>query len=91
MVDLTAQPMVSDPGLEQVRPLLVATRLRTVLRVNAVVSGLSGLAAAVASGRIAEVMDVSTMAVGIVGVGLVLFATGVGLASGSRGWKDALS
>jgi hypothetical protein len=84
MVDLTVQPMVSDPGLEQVQPLLVATRLRNVLRVNTVVSGLSGLAAAVASGWIAEVMGVSTMAVGVVGVGLVLFATGVGLASGSR-------
>jgi hypothetical protein len=84
MADLTAQPTISDPGLEQVQPLLLATRLRKVLRVNAAVSGLSGFAAALASGWIAEVMGVSTIVVRVVGVGLVLFAIGVGFASGSR-------
>jgi Polyketide cyclase / dehydrase and lipid transport len=84
MAELTGQPTISDPGLEQVQPLLIATRLRNVLRVNAVVSGLSGLATALASGWVAEVMGVSMIAVRVVGVGLVLFAVGVGLAGGWR-------
>jgi hypothetical protein len=83
MADLATQP-ISDPGLEHVEPLLQATRLRNVLRINAVVSGLCGLATALASGWLAEVAGVSTIAVRVVGVGLVVFAVGVGLASSSR-------
>jgi len=83
MADL-ATPPISDPGLEQVEPLIQATRLRNVLRIDAVVSCLCGLAAALASGWLAEVVGVSTIAVRVVGVGLVGFAVGVGFASGSR-------
>jgi hypothetical protein len=84
MSDVSARHVVSDPGLEQVGPLLRSSRLRNVLRVNAVVSGLTGLTVAVGAGWIGDVVGVSTIAARVVGIGLVLFAVGVGGVSGAR-------
>lgn len=91
MVDPAVHRPVSDAGLEHVQPLLVATRLRNVLRANAVVSGLCGLAAVAAAGWIGDLRGASTIAVRVVGIGLVLFAIGVGRASGARHRRLAIS
>ena len=84
MTDLVTRPAVDDPGLDDIAALLVATRLRNVFRVNAVVSGSTGLACALAAPGIADVLEVERAPVGLTGLGLVGFAIALGLLSGAR-------
>lgn len=58
---------------------------------TAVVSGRCGLAALAAAGWIGDLLGVSTIAVRVVGIGLVPFAIGVGTpaAHGTGGWPSA--
>ena len=84
MTEIDVPPAVLDPGLEQLGGMITATGLRDVLRVNAGVSGLTGSAAAVAAGPIADLLGVASAPVRVIGIGLVLFAVGVGWVAGIR-------
>jgi len=75
---------VSDHGLVDVGPLVRATRLRNVLRANTVLSGVSGVVAAATAGFLGGLVGVSTTAARVVGIGLIVFAIDVALASGAR-------
>lgn len=58
-------------------------RLRTLLRADAVLCGVTGLVAAAAAAPVADLLgpDVSTMAVRVVGIALVLYALDLALTS----------
>lgn len=69
---------------EHLEALLAASRVRNVLRTNAVVSASTGLLAVVAAGPLGTLLDLPTVAVGGIGVGLVAFSGGLVLATGVR-------
>jgi hypothetical protein len=89
MTDLVAGPAVDDPGLDDIAALLVATRLRNVFRVNALVSGSTGLACALAAPAIADVLEVERAPVALIGVGLVGFAVALGVLGAATTRRDA--
>ncbi|HEV2809610.1 MAG TPA: SRPBCC family protein [Acidimicrobiales bacterium] len=69
---------------EHLQPLLAASAVRNVLRTNAVVSASTGLLAALAGGPLAGLLDVPSVAVRGIGVGLVAFSAGLVAAAGVR-------
>jgi hypothetical protein len=77
-------PSRSEATFDQLEPLLAASAVRNVLRANAVVSGSTGLVAALTAGWSGDLLDVPGVTVRVIGVGLVVFAAGLIVAAGAR-------